>query len=778
MSIVGEEEARAQVLDLHGRDEDIHGPPHPAHLRHWHLVERVEEAPLGGLRRALRKLDAGVREFEAYHPPVGGTPHPAEQAAGLEAVDEDGHRALVHGELPGQFAHGHRAGACQRLHRPQLGTGEPEGGLDVLGILVEGLHDVAEPLDDAIDITTPAGGGAPAGTGHYIDIHMFLNLARLRRGSTRAGRLVRAAVLQAFDRLALSESAILLAMAVVLGAATAGGVIVFYRLIDLSYQVLYRWTPEVLPLPTLLAYRPLLTGLALIVAAALMRWFARGETGLTVPDIQLRVARQGGRVPLRPTLVRTAASAITIGGGGSAGSEGPVAVLGAAFGSSLSRLLGFAASRTTVLVACGVAAGISAAFNAPLAGAFFALEEILGTLAVGAFPPVVVASVVAAVASRAVFGNHPAFPIPVEYGYALAREVVLFYPLLGVAVGVAGALFVRLYFGIGDRLAARRLPPMLVAGVGGMLVGTMAVLSGGLLLGQGHLAFDLSGMTRLAWYAIAGLAALKMLATAITLQSGGSGGLFAPSLFVGGAVGLSFGALMHTLFPHLALQPEPYALVGMGALVAAALGAPLTGILLVFEITGDYAIMLPLMVTVAISAIVARRLERDTLYSGWLRRRGERIEHGASRDLLGSMRVAEVYDAGVVSFAESETLTRMLERMSTGAQVCYPVVDEAGMLLGVVTVYDLANLARDEAVIRHLVVAGDLAGPLETVQPGDTLLAAMRRMGQRGFDAIPVVREDGKLVGLLTRAHMLAAYDRALMGEGPPLPEAPRGVRA
>ena len=541
------------------------------------------------------------------------------------------------------------------------------------------------------------------------------------------------AILGIFERLGLSESSILLLVAVVIGIATAGGVIVFYRLIDLAYAVLYRWTPEVLPFPTLMAYRPLLTGLALIVAAAVMRWFGRGESGLTVPDVQLRVARHGGNVPLRPTLARTVASAFTIGGGGSAGSEGPVAVLGAALGSSISRMLRFAASRTTVLVACGVAAGISAAFNAPLAGAFFALEEILGTLAVGAFPPVVVASVVAAVGSRAVFGNHPAFPIPMAYGYALAREVVLFYPLLGVAVGIAGALFVRLYFGIGDQITKLKLPMGVLAGLGGVTVGLLVLLSDGLLLGKGHLSFDLVAMAHLAWYLLAGLALLKMVATAITLQAGGSGGLFAPSLFVGGAVGLSFGALVRVIFPGLGIQPEPYALVGMGALVAASLGAPLTGILLVFEITNDYAIMLPLMVTVAISAVVARRLEADTLYSGWLRRRGERIEHGADRDVLGSMRVADVYDPAVVSFAGSEPLSRMLERMATGEQLSYPVVEPDGRLVGVVTVQDLAALARDETTTRETVLASDVASDSETVLPGDSLLAAMRRMGQRGW---------------------------------------------
>ncbi len=340
-----------------------------------------------------------------------------------------------------------------------------------------------------------------------------------------------------------------------------------------------------------------------------------------------------------------------------------------------------------------------------------------------------------------------------------------FTPCSGSWPGQLVPLFVRLYFGIGDSVARLRINGLIVAGIGGLLVGLMVTVSNGLLLGQGHLAFDLRALTQLSWYALAGLALAKMLATAVTLQAGGSGGLFAPALFVGGAVGASFGALLHALLGTKGIRVEPYALVGMGALIASALGAPLTGILLVFEITGDYAIMLPLMITVAVAGVVARRLERDTLYSGWLRRRGEHIAHGASQDVLGRLRVRDVYEARAVRFAENESLTRLLERLASGDQEIFPVVDETGHLLGVITVHDLARLGREEN-LGELLVAADLASASETVQPEDSLMAAMRRMGQRGVAALPVVGPDGVLRGLLSRGHVLAAYDRALLEAG------------
>src|SRR5688572_2809619 len=213
-----------------------------------------------------------------------------------------------------------------------------------------------------------------------------------------------------FNAFHFNENTILLGFAVAIGLAGGLGVVAFYRLIDLAYWLLYLTPAVYLTQSGVLAYRPLLTGVGLVVAWAIMRGPGEGRDGLNIPDVQRAVAREGGRIPPRPALARTAASAVTLGSGGAAGSEGPVAVLGATIASFMGRAFRSDPARTKVLVAAGAAAGISAAFNAPLAGAFFALEEILGSLAVGAFPSVVVASVVAAVVSHTFLGNNPAFP--------------------------------------------------------------------------------------------------------------------------------------------------------------------------------------------------------------------------------------------------------------------------------------------------------------------------------------------------------------------------------
>lgn len=567
-----------------------------------------------------------------------------------------------------------------------------------------------------------------------------------------------------FNALELSENAILIGFALAIGVASALGVVGFYRSIDVAFAAFYRIPGSYLSRLGIAAYRPVVTAVGLAVAWAVMKYIGKGHDGLNVPDVQLAVVRRGGEIPARPALARTLASAITIGSGGSAGSEGPVVVLGATMGSLAGQAFRFSAERVRVLVAVGAGAAISAAFNAPIAGAFFALEEIIGTLAVEAFPPIVVASVMAAVVSRAFLGNHPAFPIPREYSYRLLREALLYFPLLGVVIGLVAALFVRTYFAI-DAVAKRYARfRTWMPWIGGLIVGFMVVASNGLLVGYGHLAVRLEVFGRMPSWALALLALGSIVATSITLNAGGSGGLFTPSLYVGAAAGGAVGVALVHLDPAVT-SPEAYAIVGMGALVAAATHAPITGILLVFEMTNDYAIVLPLMLTTVVAYLVAQRLEPDSLYSGWLRRRGESIHAGVERDLLGSIRVAEAYDAHARVVQEDEDVSDLIEHLGHGDQTTFPVVGSDHSLLGVITIAQLGGLAKDFRHLGSIVLAADIAQPAETVTPATTLLAAIRRMGVRGTSAIPVVSgESGMYLGMLTRAHVLGAYERATLG--------------
>jgi CIC family chloride channel protein len=500
----------------------------------------------------------------------------------------------------------------------------------------------------------------------------------------------------------------------------------------------------------------------LISAWTLMRRLGRGAEGINVPDVQLAVARRGGYLSVRTATARTAASAVTLGSGGSAGSEGPVAVLGSTIGSWIGRQLKFDSNAVNVMVASGAAAGISAAFNAPLAGAFFALEEVLGAFSVVAFAPVVVSSVVGAVISHAFFGKNPAFPIPEEYGYSFSSEIFLLHPLLGVICGLVAVLFIRTYFRVHDVGLRFRHRPLLTAGIAGALVGVLVFLSHGVLVGYGHLAVRLDVFGRMAWYSLALLALGKVLATSLTLQLGGSGGVFTPSLYIGAATGGAFGVAVRELFPDLAITPEAYALVGMGALVAAATDAPITGILIVFEMTNDYAIMPALMMVVAIASVVARRLEPDSLYSGYLRRRGEPVQKHAHLDVFSTMRIEDLVEPAL-PILHSAPLEHVLSRVASDGERDIPIVNDAGVALGMIRVNDIDRLTREERTAGRVIAATDLAVQTEVVLPQDLLFSAIQKMEQSGVNTLPVIdASSGELLGVVTRRGIIDVYQQRI----------------
>jgi CIC family chloride channel protein len=558
------------------------------------------------------------------------------------------------------------------------------------------------------------------------------------------------------------EGTLLMVFALAIGAAAALGVVAFYRLIDLAYDLLIMQIGARLDPVAGALYRPLVTALALWTAWAIVRW-AKIPDGQTVPDVQLAVAKRGGVVPFRPVVIRTLAAVVTLAGGGSAGSEGPTAVLGSSIGSAVGRALRFQPRRLKILVGCGAAAGISAAFNAPFAGAFFALEEVLGSFSIGAFSPVVIASVVAAITVRPFLGSHPAFHIP-PYGSINPLAIVLLYPLLGVACGLASALYSRMFFSTAD--AFQRIKPLWIRPLlGGLAVGLLAYFGKGLLTGTGHLAIPIEMFGGITWYVLIGFAIAKMLATSLTLGSGGSGGLFTPTLFVGAAFGGGIGVLAQQLLPHFGLHPEAWALVGMAGLIAGTLHAPITAIFMVFEMTDDYNLVPPLMIVSVIALATARAFARHGLYDGWLARRGEHLAHGADRAIMHRLLVRDVMNTSSVSVAPGATLAEVVTASSGSRLTTLPVVDGDGLLYGVITFAELRLALLDRGELAPLLLAADLAEPTEVAVATDSVQTALAKLNARAADLLPVVESEAHpiLLGVLTREDVLAAYERELM---------------
>ena len=392
----------------------------------------------------------------------------------------------------------------------------------------------------------------------------------------------------------------------------------------------------------------------------LVHRFAPEARGHGVPEVMVAVARNGGRIRPQVALVKSLASALCIGGGGSVGREGPIVQIGSALGSSLAQVARLDERRIRLLVACGAAGGIAATFNAPLAGVFFAMELILGQWAAESFGMVVVTSVTASVVGRAMLGNDPFLSLP---GFKVDHLVQ--YPLfavLGLVAGLFGVGFSRVLYAIEDACDwLWRGPEWLRPAVGGLFLGGVL-----LVLPQMYgVGYPVLGNAVAGKYTIAFLCVLligKVVACSLTIGIGGSGGVFAPSLFCGAMLGAAFGAVVHGVGPDVVGSTGAYALVGMGALFAGAARAPITAVVILFELTGEYTIILPLMLAIVLATGVSHLVSHDTVYTRKLLRRGIDL------DEPGDVRLRQL-GVGAVMVAPPEGVHADAELDVAGAEV-------------------------------------------------------------------------------------------------------------
>ena len=565
-------------------------------------------------------------------------------------------------------------------------------------------------------------------------------------------------------RLGADENTLLLGFALIIGVAVGLTVLVFYKLIDLVQAGSLTAVASVTGFGSLVILAITVAGL--VLTRLLVRVGTGDSEGENIPDVMRAVAKRGGLVRLGPVLVKTAASALAIGTGGSVGAEGPVAVAGSGLGSKIGRLFRSSPERLRLLVACGAAAGISSAFNAPIAGVFFSLEKVVGGFGVRAFPPILVASVIAAAISRSAFGASPVIAIPTEYGMGAPSELVL-YALLGVVTGIVAVLYTRTAYRMQDFLARFRNVWVQVL-IGAVIVGAANVLFKADLWGHGHETLTIEMIGQRAGYFLVALALTKVLVTAATLAIARSGGVFTPALFVGATLGGGLAVMLKSVAPGLHIAPEAFALVGMAGLVAGSAHAPLTAIMIVFEMTSDYALILPLMLCGAIAYITARRLHPDSIYSEWLVRRGINIHLGRDAAVMERLRVGEIYNRDPQIVGEGATIPQIVQAIRDSKQIEFPVLDGDLKLLGMITYNDLRTVITDSEQFAEVVLAGDVASEhFERVTPEDTLAIALQRLGMRGSHDIPVVdpADPDRLLGVIGRQEILTAYDRELLRE-------------
>jgi CIC family chloride channel protein len=496
--------------------------------------------------------------------------------------------------------------------------------------------------------------------------------------------------------------------------------------------------------------------------------FAREARGHGVPEVMEAVALQGGRIRPRVAVIKSLASAICIGTGGSVGREGPIAQIGSALGSTLGQLLHLSDERIRNLVACGAAGGIAATFNAPIAGSIFALEVILGRLEVTYFGAVVISSVAAVAVARIFYEGSFAFAVP-QYALISPWELLL-YSLLGVLAAIGAVIFIRLLYASEDLWDRIALPEYIKPIGGGLLLGAIGLLTvkapDGIPrvfgVGYGSIGDVLFG--KLAFEVVLGLFIFKLLATVLTLGAGGSGGIFAPSLFMGAMMGTAFGQIAHHLFPAVTAPAGAYALVGMAAFFSGAAHAPVTAILILFEMTGDYRIILPLMLATVISTLVARILSLDSIYTLKLTRRGVHLEQGHDIDIMQGVTVGEAMSIDIDRIPLNLPLDLLAKKFSHTHNHAFAVVDASGDLAGVVSIRDLEQALAEGPPDGRTVADIATTDGLLTCFPEEPIYKALCTMGPRDISQLPVLEQRGsrRLIGLLRRRDIIQAYNNAI----------------
>ncbi len=554
-------------------------------------------------------------------------------------------------------------------------------------------------------------------------------------------------------------------VAIIIGILGGYGALLFRYIIKGTQYVFYQNPNDILTFAHTLPFylKIALPALGGLVVGPLVYFGAREAKGHGVPVVMEAVALRDGHIRPRVALVTILASGITIGSGGSVGREGPIVQIGSSIGSTLGQILKAPPLRQRTLVGCGAAAGLAATFNAPIAGALFAAEVILGEFGLSTFSPVVLSSVTATTISRHYFGDFPAFIIP-TYKLVSLWEI-LFYPLMGLIVGLVALLFILAVNKSEDLFDDLKMPEYLKPVLGGLMLGCLLIIWPN-VFGVGYGTINLSLKNQLPFLLLLSLVLVKILATSITVGSGGSGGIFAPSLFIGAMSGGTFGWVVHHYFPLITADPGAYALVAMGAVVAGTTHAPITAIIIIFELTSTYEIILPLMIACMLSTLITTSLKRDSIYTSKLTRRGVEITQGWEQSVLRALKVREVASDRYVAVPENMRLDDMVESLKAENVSYLHMVDNDGGLLGIISFTDIRSALHEEG-LKHLVIARDVATTdLITITPSDNIQDALYKMGRNGISHLPVVDESDskKILGTLDKKDVMAVYNRAVLG--------------
>ncbi len=567
------------------------------------------------------------------------------------------------------------------------------------------------------------------------------------------------------------ENTTLIMTAALIGLLAGGAIIVFRESVHLVHEYLFLkgyallhieeggWRRYLLPLLPM-------AGMVLLIPLSLL--FPGKVNGYGFTNFLRRVNLENGVIKAKNIFIKIAATALTIGSGCSAGVEGPIAQIGGALGSQVGQRFRVSGARMKVYIAAGCAGGIAGIFNAPIAGIFFAAEIILlGTYEISSFSALVIASALSTVVTRAYYGEIPAFPIPVYHMVNAFVEMPL-YCVMALLFGLLAVVHIRFFYYVRDTFRALPLHPQIKPIIGACLIGCIGIYFPQ-VMGDGYEFIEETLAGHGVFWVLLALVFLKSIATSITLGSGGAGGVFAPALFIGAVAGGAFGSVVHAWLPQYTATPGAYATIGIGAFLAASTHAPMTAMFLLFEMTGNYMIIVPIMLTSIIGTVTASKFYHDSIDTVDFTREGIDIHEGREVAILRSIKVGKALTEEVDFISETANINHLLELFAIAKDSFYfPVINHTGRMVGVVSMQDVKTILHDAEQRCCFLVGAICSRDVMCLTPDANLYEAMQLFDVKGIEEIPVVEsmDDKWVLGMIKRRDVIAAYNHEVLKRG------------
>ncbi|MDH5560792.1 MAG: chloride channel protein [Deltaproteobacteria bacterium] len=503
-----------------------------------------------------------------------------------------------------------------------------------------------------------------------------------------------------------------------------------------------------------------------LIVGPIIYIFASEIKGSGVPDVMRSVMLQGGYMRPRVAILKALATAITLGSGGSVGREGPIIQIGASLGSTIGQFFGIIGTRMNTLVACGAAAGIAAAFNAPLAGVLFSIEIILLDFAFAQFSPIVISAVTATFISHQFEGNFAAFQVPI-YNLIHPAEL-LFYGILGVLCGVVSFIFTKWFYFFDYVFTSKvKIKPYLKPALGGFFVGVLS-LAYPQILGLGYDSINEAIQGNIFWPIALTLVFVKIVATSFSLGSGSTGGIFGPSLFIGAMLGCFFGSFIHGYLPGITASPGAYALVAMSGLVAGTTRAPITAIVIVFELTNDYHVILPLMITCIISTIISSGFSSESIYTLRLINQNISLKKNKEINLMKSIFVRDVISTSFLTINEKMNFNQLIRFLTLNKDPYVIVTNEKDEYGGIISLNSIKEFLFESEELKDLIIAKDVADRnVKIVYPDDNCQKILDIMARQKLFGLPVAEKQNpkKIIGMVWQSEILDAYHEEIERE-------------